>query len=144
MAMISIDEAKLRLADFNVLLKHIEFLQNNGFSDCGKGQIIGQALLLEEYLKEEERNKGENNLREMIQQTENAISNEGQTIKKNTELLHDNTNCFKPSLLRQLENFIDRAKDVRIENGHIHHIVEKAKSSAESLHDGIQKISDNK
>jgi hypothetical protein len=144
MAMISIDEAKMRLADFNVLLKHIEFLQNNGFSDCGKGQIIGQALLLEEYLKEEERNNGENNLREMIQQTENAISNEGQTIKKNTELLHDNTNCFKPSLLKQLENFIDRAKDVRIENGHIHHIVEKAKSSAESLHDGIQKISDNK
>ena len=144
MAMISIDEAKLRLADFNVLLKHIEFLQKNGFSDCGKGQIIGQALLLEEYLKEEERNNGENNLREMIQQTENAISNEGQTIKKNTELLHDNTNCFKPSLLKQLENFIDRAKDVRIENGHVHHIVEKARSSAVSLHDGIQKISDNK
>ena len=144
MAMISIDEAKLRLADFNVLLKHIEFLQKNGFSDCGKGQIIGQALLLQEYLKQQEGNKGESDLQEMIQQNENSISNEGQIIKKNSELLGNNNNSFKPSLLRQLENFIDRAKDVRIENGHIHHIVEKAKSRAESLHDGIQKISDNK
>src|ERR671930_420 len=130
MAMISIDEAKLRLSDFKVLLKHIEFLQKNGFSDCGKGQIIGQALLLQEYLKQQEGNKGESDLQEMI--------------KKNSELLGNNNNGFKPSLLRQLENFIDRAKDVRIENGHIHHIVEKARSSAVSLHDGIQKISDSK
>ena len=133
MAMISIDEAKMRLVDLNVLLKYMEFLQKNGFSDCGKGQIMGQALLLREYLKEEQGNKVESNLQEIIQQTEKAMSNESQIIKKNTELPGDNNNSFKPSLLKQLESFIDRAKDVRIENGNIHHMMQKARSSAESL-----------
>jgi hypothetical protein len=55
MALISIEEAKSKLLDCKVLLKYMVFLQNNGFSDCGKGQIMGQAALLEEYLKEEEK-----------------------------------------------------------------------------------------
>jgi hypothetical protein len=54
MTLISIEEAKTRLADCNILLKYMVFLQKNGLSDCGKGQIIGQASLLQEYLKEEE------------------------------------------------------------------------------------------
>ena len=41
MDLISVDEAWAKLAEYNVLLKHIVFLQNNGFSDCGKGQILG-------------------------------------------------------------------------------------------------------
>ena len=48
--MISIEEARAKLTDYNVLLKHISFLQSNGFSDCGRGQIIGQIALLREYL----------------------------------------------------------------------------------------------
>jgi hypothetical protein len=51
--MISIEEARNKLADYNVLLKHISFLQSNGFSDFGRGQIIGQISLLQEYLLEE-------------------------------------------------------------------------------------------
>jgi hypothetical protein len=51
--MISIQEARDKLADYNVLLKHISFLQSNGFSDFGRGQIIGQIALLREYLVEE-------------------------------------------------------------------------------------------
>jgi hypothetical protein len=51
--MISIEEARNKLADYNVLLKHISFLQSNGFSDFGRGQIIGQIALLQEYLLEE-------------------------------------------------------------------------------------------
>lgn len=51
--MISIEEARDKLADYNVLLKHISFLQSNGFSDFGRGQIIGQIALLQEYLVEE-------------------------------------------------------------------------------------------
>jgi hypothetical protein len=51
--MISIEEARDKLADYNVLLKHISFLQSNGFSDCGRGQIIGKIALLQEYLMEE-------------------------------------------------------------------------------------------
>jgi hypothetical protein len=51
--MISIEKARDKLADYNVLLKHMSFLQSNGFSDCGRGQILGQIALLQEYLIEE-------------------------------------------------------------------------------------------
>ena len=51
--MMSIEKARDKLADYNVLLKHMSFLQSNGFSDCGRGQIIGQIALLQEYLIEE-------------------------------------------------------------------------------------------
>ena len=51
--MISIEEARNKLADYNVLLRNISFLQSNGFSDFGRGQIIGQIALLQEYLIEE-------------------------------------------------------------------------------------------
>jgi hypothetical protein len=51
--MISKEEARNKLADYNVLLEHISFLQSNGFSDFGRGQIIGQISLLQEYLLEE-------------------------------------------------------------------------------------------
>ncbi|HZI70688.1 MAG TPA: hypothetical protein VFD60_05960 [Nitrososphaeraceae archaeon] len=54
MTLISVEEAKTRLADCNVLLKYMPFLQKNGLSDCGRGQIMGQASLLQEYLKEDE------------------------------------------------------------------------------------------
>ena len=50
---LSVEEAKNRLADCNVLLKYMSFLQKNGLSDCGIGQIMGQASLLQEYLKED-------------------------------------------------------------------------------------------
>ncbi|HET7391995.1 MAG TPA: hypothetical protein VFJ51_14345, partial [Nitrososphaeraceae archaeon] len=49
--MISADEVCAKLAEYNILLKHIVFLQNNGFVDCGKGEILGQASLLQEYLE---------------------------------------------------------------------------------------------
>jgi hypothetical protein len=54
MTLISVEEAKTRLADCNILLKYMPFLQKNGLSDCGRGQIMGQASLLQEYLKEKE------------------------------------------------------------------------------------------
>jgi hypothetical protein len=52
--LLSVEETKNRLADCNVLLKYMSFLQKNGLSDCGRGQIMGQASLLQEYLKEDE------------------------------------------------------------------------------------------
>ena len=51
--MISIEEARNKLADYNVLLRNISFLQSNGFSDFGRGQIIGQIELLQECIMEE-------------------------------------------------------------------------------------------
>jgi hypothetical protein len=54
-----IEKIKEKLEDFNVLLKHMDFLQNNGFSDFGRGHIVGQIELLEEYLSEAGENQGE-------------------------------------------------------------------------------------
>src|SRR5919206_497013 len=50
--MFSMQKSKEKLADCNVLLKYMTFLQNNGFSDYGKGQIMGQIALLREYLED--------------------------------------------------------------------------------------------
>jgi len=55
----SIEKIKEKLDDYNVLLKHMDFLQNNGFSDFGRGHIIGQIELLEEYLSETRESQGE-------------------------------------------------------------------------------------
>ena len=54
-----IEKIKEKLDDYNVLLKHMDFLQNNGFSDFGRGHIVGQIELLEEYLSEARKNQGE-------------------------------------------------------------------------------------
>jgi hypothetical protein len=54
-----IEKIKEKLGDYNVLLKHMDFLQNNGFTDYGKGHIVGQIELLEEYLSEAGKNQEE-------------------------------------------------------------------------------------
>lgn len=48
--MISAEEAKIKLSEWNVLIKYMNFLQANGFTDCGKGQILGQVSLIRECL----------------------------------------------------------------------------------------------
>jgi hypothetical protein len=50
MGMISAETAKLKLSEWNVLLKYMDFLQANGFTDCGKGQILGQISLVKEFM----------------------------------------------------------------------------------------------
>ena len=93
------------------------FLQNNGFSDCGKGQILGQASLLQEYLKkvegqnqskslEEEKEKEKEKQAEIHMNITNNIDHEAN--RKNT------TNAHKPGLLREVGNIIDRAKEIKI------------------------------
>lgn len=52
MTVLSNENAKARLEEFRVLLKYMPFLQKNGFSDCGRGQIMGQMSLLQEFLSE--------------------------------------------------------------------------------------------
>jgi hypothetical protein len=52
MGMISAETAKLKLSEWNVLLKYMDFLQANGFTDCGKGQILGQISLIKEFVDE--------------------------------------------------------------------------------------------
>lgn len=52
MTILSKENAKARLEEFRILLKYMPFLQKNGFSDCGRGQIMGQMSLIQEFLSE--------------------------------------------------------------------------------------------
>jgi len=137
--MLSIEKAREKILECNVLLKHMTFLQDNGFSDYGRGQIIGQIALLKEYLGESEvagERQKENNreayrvnilddklLKEVEERqqtitTRNNILYEqagekiAETIfRKNTSNSHNNS---KYSLLKGVENIIDKAKDIKI------------------------------
>jgi len=139
--MLSIEKAREKILECNVLLKHMTFLQNNGFSDYGRGQIIGQIALLKEYLGESEvagERQKENNReayrvnilddkllkdrkveeRQQTISTRNSILYEqagekiAETIfRKNNSNSHNNS---KSSLLKGVENIIDKAKDIKI------------------------------
>ena len=51
--MITLELAKTKLNELNVLIRYLPFLQNNGFSDLGKGKILGQVQLLKELINEQ-------------------------------------------------------------------------------------------
>jgi hypothetical protein len=50
--MITLELAKTKLSELNVLIRYLSFLQNNGFSDLGKGKLLGQVQLLKELIIE--------------------------------------------------------------------------------------------
>jgi hypothetical protein len=145
--MFSMQKAKEKLADCNVLLKYMSFLQNNGFSDYGKGQIMGQIALLREYLEDGVEEKE----REKEQSKDNIVFSENKTYKdkkgveqqlvttkdskvyeqagekiaetifrrgvsnlQNNNSGNNNNNNNKSSLLKGVENIIDKARDIRI------------------------------
>jgi hypothetical protein len=143
--MFSTQKAKEKLADCNILLKYMAFLQNNGFSDYGKGQVMGQIGLLREYLEDgieqKERDKEESkdsNIfvdnkmykdkkgveQQLVATKENKIYEQaGEKIAETifrrggSNLQSNNTganNTNKSSLLKGVENIIDRARDIRI------------------------------
>jgi hypothetical protein len=132
---LSIEEAKIRLADYNILLKYMSFLQNNGLSECGKGQIIGQISLLQEYLQEgvtRQVNNNNNNNNENSYQPQQEKEQEkqqqvtikdpastGKVAKMMTEELQENalntTTSSKSGLLRQVGNLVEKAKDITME-----------------------------
>jgi hypothetical protein len=60
MGIFSTEEAKAKLSECNVLIKYMNFLQANGFTDCGKGQILGQVSLIKECLGYSITTNGEN------------------------------------------------------------------------------------
>lgn len=144
--MFSTQKAKEKLADCNVLIKYMTFLQNNGFSDYGKGQVMGQIGLLREYLEDgveqKEKDKEEskdNNIfvdnkmykdkkgveQQLVATKDNKIYEQAgekiaETIfRRGVSNLqannnNNNTNTNKSSLLKGVENIIDRARDIRI------------------------------
>jgi hypothetical protein len=129
---LSIEEAKIRHADYNILLKYMSFLQNNGLSECGKGQIIGQISLLQEYLQEGVTRQVNNNNNENSYQPQQEKEQEkqqqvtikdpastGKVAKMMTEELQENalntTTSSKSGLLRQVGNLVEKAKDITME-----------------------------
>jgi hypothetical protein len=143
--MFSMQKAKEKLADCNVLLKYMSFLQNNGFSDYGKGQIMGQIALLREYLEdgveEKERDKEETKDNSIF--SENKMYKDKKVVEQQLVTTKDNkvyeqagekiaetifrrgvsnlqnnnsgnNNNNKSSLLKGVENIIDKARDIKI------------------------------
>ena len=143
--MFSMQKAKEKLADCNILLKYMSFLQNNGFSDYGKGQIMGQIALLREYLeggvegkeREKDESKDNNNIfaedktykdkkgveQQLVMTKDNKVYEQaGEKIAEtifrrgvsNLQNNNSNNNNNKSSLLKGVENIIDKARDIRI------------------------------
>jgi hypothetical protein len=129
---LSIEEAKTRLAEHNIVLKYISFLQNNGLSECGKGQIIGQISLLEEYLQEgggvtAQVNNNDNSYQQQQEKEQEKrqqvtikdAASAGKVEQMETEALQENalntTTSSKSGLLRQVGNLIEKAKDITME-----------------------------
>ncbi|MGB9168088.1 MAG: hypothetical protein WCB31_04085 [Nitrososphaeraceae archaeon] len=77
MVILSKENTKLRLEEFRILLKYMPFLQKNGFSDCGRGQIMGQMFLLQEFLNDNQTNNEVVNI-----QQENSVLND--SLQDNT------------------------------------------------------------
>jgi hypothetical protein len=136
----SIQKAKEKLADCNVLLKYMAFLQNNGFSDYGKGQIMGQVALLKEYLEDgvEQKERDKEESKDSILTDNNKMYKDKKVVEQQIVTTKDNTlyeqagekisetifrkgisnlqnnNNSKSGLLKGVENIIDKARDIRI------------------------------
>jgi hypothetical protein len=117
MVLISTEEAKAKLLDCKVLLKYMVFLQNNGFSDCGKGQIMGQAALLEEYLKDEEKKQYKGTFdkphKQIEEQEKQIITKSTEEPGKISETFRENTTNIYKGFLRQVGNIIEKPKDIK-------------------------------
>jgi hypothetical protein len=139
-SMFSIQKAKEKLADCNVLLKYMAFLQNNGFSDYGKGQIMGQVALLKEYLEDgvEQKERDKEESKDSILTDNNKMYKDKKVVEQQIVTTKDNTlyeqagekiaetifrkgisnlqnnNNNKSGLLKGVENIIDKARDIRI------------------------------
>jgi hypothetical protein len=87
--MITLELAKTKLSELNVLIRYLSFLQNNGFSDLGKGKILGQAQLLRELINED----GEN------QENNDDIAPEISSASNNETANSNNFNTVAPTLI---------------------------------------------
>jgi hypothetical protein len=85
MTVLSNENAKARLEEFRVLLKYMPFLQKNGFSDCGRGQIMGQMSLLQEFLSETAQNNEVLNLQYKESILPNIPNNASESVSDNSQ-----------------------------------------------------------
>ena len=77
--MITLELAKTKLNELNVLIRYLSFLQNNGFSDLGKGKILGQVQLLKELISEGGERSEYNE--EISQETSSTSTNEDEQLQ---------------------------------------------------------------
>lgn len=110
MGMISADEAKIKLSECNVLIKYMNFLQANGFTDCGKGQILGRVSLIRECLGDntiiDEENttdvrENESKPKEVTQRPENGAQSDPASSLKENEASEVGS-----GLLKQVSNLV--------------------------------------
>ena len=108
MTVLSNENAKARLEEFRILLKYMPFLQKNGFSDCGRGQIMGQMSLLQEFLSETQTSEEIFNL----QYKESIIPNIPNNNNNNTSDSISDTSQYYASTNNETNKHItDSSKD---------------------------------
>ena len=116
MTVLSNENAKARLEEFRILLKYMPFLQKNGFSDCGRGQIMGQMSLLQEFLSETQTSKEIFNL----QYKESIIPNNNTNNNNNTSDSISDTSQYYASTNNETNKHItDSPKDNSFDLGSI-------------------------
>jgi hypothetical protein len=106
MTVLSNENAKARLEEFRILLKYMPFLQKNGFSDCGRGQIMGQMSLLQEFLSENQNTEEILNL----QYKESFISNITNS-NNNTQSISDTSQYYESTNNETSKQIADGTKD---------------------------------
>lgn len=107
MTVLSNENAKARLEEFRILLKYMPFLQKNGFSDCGRGQIMGQMSLLQEFLSETQ--TGEEILN--LQYKESIIPNMQNNNNNNTESISSSPPYYTSTNNETNKQITDGSKD---------------------------------
>jgi len=110
MTVLSNESAKSRLEEFRVLLKYMPFLQKNGFSDCGRGQIIGQMSLLQEVLSENQTNEEILNL-QYKESFLSKISNNNTNTNTNTQPMPDDSQYYESTNNETNKQIPDGTKD---------------------------------
>lgn len=107
MTILSKENAKARLEEFRILLRYMPFLQKNGFSDCGRGQIMGQMSLIQEFLSETQTNDEILNL----QYKDPVISNASNINNNTSHSISDTPQYYSSTNNETDKQFTDGSKD---------------------------------
>ena len=100
MVILSKENTKLRLEEFRILLKYMPFLQKNGFSDCGRGQIMGQMFLLQDFLNENQINNEVVNMQQGNSVVNDALQDNTSSTESSPPQYYETTQAIdsKPSI----------------------------------------------
>ncbi len=111
MTVLSNENAKARLEEFRILLKYMPFLQKNGFSDCGRGQIMGQMSLLQEFLSENQTSEEIFNLQYKESIISNIPNNNNNNNNNTSDSISDTSQYYASTNNETNKHFTDSSKD---------------------------------